>query len=71
MGSFQPSIRISRGRGALSSVPHSNDGNGMFAVAPPLREGYAGHLQEELAVFETEDFDAQTLVQSSVSLWEK
>ena len=64
MSSVKPSIWIQSGRGALLSVLHLNGSNGGFATASPLCDGYADHLQEDFAVFETEDFDAQTYVQS-------
>ena len=47
-----------------SSVLHSNGSNGLFVVAPPVSNGYVNHLHEKLAVFRTEDFDAQTYVKS-------
>ena len=50
--------------GMLSSVLHSNGSNGFFVEAPPVSNGYVNHLYEKLAVFRTEDFDAQTFVQS-------
>lgn len=64
MGSVKPSVRVRSAGGAPASVLHSNGSNGVLAVAPPVSNGYADHLHEELAVFETEDFDAQTYVQS-------
>lgn len=47
----------------FSNVLHSNGCNGALAMAPLVSNGYANHLYEELAMFETEDFVAQTYVQ--------
>ena len=63
MSSIKPFVLVENGGGMLSSVVYSNGSNGLFVVAPHVSNGYVNHLHEKLAVFETEDFDAQTYVQ--------
>ena len=64
MSFIKPFVLVWNGGGMASRVLHSNGNNGMFIVAPPVCNDFVSPLHEKLAVFKTEDFDAQTYVQS-------